>query len=292
MTFQTPSGSLAGPRVRAMGAVLALLSSVLWGSADFIGGVSSRRAAPLAVYGVSQAFGAVVLVAMATVFGTWAAPPGYWKWGVAASLVGMLGMWAFYQALAIGPMGIVSPLVAVAVIVPVAFALLFRGEVPSGPQVLGMIIAIAGILLASGPELVSAQSARPIVLGSLAAFTFGVFYVVVAEGSRISPIMTMVSMRLTTMALFVPILVVFRGFGGVRRGDVPRLALLGVFDASANVMFGYASTQGLLSTTSVLGSLYPVVTAVLAAIILKERLRSVQYVGVAATLAGVILISL
>jgi len=274
-----------------MGAVLALLSSVLWGSADFIGGVSSRRAAPLAVYGVSQAFGAVVLAAMATVTGSWSAPVGYWTWGVAASLVGMLGMWAFYRALAIGPMGIVSPLVAVAVIVPVAFALLFRGEMPHGAQVLGMIIAVAGILLASGPELVGAQSARPIALGSLAAVTFGVFYIVVAEGSRISPIMTMVAMRMTTMALFIPILLVFRGFGGVRRVDLPRLAILGAFDASANVMFGYASTQGLLSTTSVLGSLYPVVTAILAAIILNERLRAVQYAGVAATLAGIVLIS-
>lgn len=274
-----------------MGPILALLSSVLWGSADFIGGVTSRRVAPLAVYGISQVAGAVVLVITATLTHGWDDPPAYWPWGIAASLVGLLGMLAFYRALSIGPMGIVSPLVALSVMVPVAFALLFRGEMPGGMQVLGMIVAIGGILLASGPELVGAQSARPILLGIVAAIMFGVFYIVVAEGSATSPVMTMVAMRLTTMLLFIPILVIARGFGGARWSDGPRLAVLGVFDASANVMFGVASTQGLLSTTSVLGSLYPVVTAILAAVILKERLRAVQYAGVAAAIAGIVLIS-
>lgn len=274
-----------------MGAILALASSVMWGSADFIGGVTSRRIAPVAVYGFSQCAGAVVLLLMATVTGSWASDGGYWIWSVVASGVGILGMLAFYKALSIGPMGIVSPLVALSVMVPVAFALVLRGEVPSGPQVLGMIVAIGGILLASGPELVGSRSARPIVLGALSAVAFGLFYVAVAEGSRTSPVMTMVGMRFTTLLLLAPVLLVVRSSGGARWSDAPRLVLLGALDAVANVLFGIASTQGLLSTTSVLGSLYPVVTAVLAAVFLKERLRGVQYVGVAAAIVGIVLIS-
>jgi drug/metabolite transporter (DMT)-like permease len=274
-----------------MGAVLALASSVMWGSADFIGGVTSRRIAPLAVYGFSQCAGAIALVVMATIAGAWAAPLGYWPWAIAASVVGILGMMAFYRALSIGPMGIVSPMVALSVMVPVAYALVMRGEAPTGPQILGMIVAICGILLASGPELVSSQSARPIVLGGLSAVAFGLFYIVVAEGSRTSPVMTMVGMRCTTLVLLAPVLLIVRRSGGARWIDAPKLVLLGVLDAVANVMFGVASTQGLLSTTSVLGSLYPVVTAVLAAIFLRERLRNVQYVGVAAAISGIVLIS-
>jgi drug/metabolite transporter (DMT)-like permease len=274
-----------------MGALLALASSVMWGSADFIGGVSSRRIAPLAVYGFSQCAGAVALVVMATIAGAWGASLAYWPWAIAASLVGVAGMLAFYRALAIGPMGIVSPLVALSVLVPVAFALIMRNEVPTSVQILGMIIAIGGILMASGPELVSAQSARPIVLGGLSAVAFGLFYIVVAEGSRTSPVMTMVGMRCTTLLLLAPVLLFLRSSGGARWSDAPKLALLGVLDAVANVMFGYASTQGMLSTTSVLGSLYPVVTAILAAVFLRERLRAVQYVGVSAAIAGIALIS-
>jgi drug/metabolite transporter (DMT)-like permease len=274
-----------------MGAVLALVSSVMWGSADFIGGVTSRRVAPLAVYGFSQCAGAVVLVVMATVLGAWGAPLAYLPWGIAASVVGILGMMAFYRALSIGPMGIVSPMVALSVLVPVAYALVMRGEAPNGLQILGMIVAIGGILLASGPELVSAVDARPLVLGGFSALAFGLFYIVVAEGSRTSPIMTMVGMRFTTLLLLAPVFLLLRRSGGARWADAPQLVLLGVLDAIANVLFGLASTQGLLSTTSVLGSLYPVVTAVLAAVLLRERLRPVQYVGVGAAISGIMLIS-
>jgi drug/metabolite transporter (DMT)-like permease len=87
------------------------------------------------------------------------------------------------------------------------------------------------------------------------------------------------------------VLLLLRRSGGARWADAPQLVLLGVLDAIANVLFGIASTQGLLSTTSVLGSLYPVVTAVLAAVLLRERLRPVQYVGVGAAISGIMLIS-
>jgi drug/metabolite transporter (DMT)-like permease len=273
-----------------MAAVLALVSSLMWGTADFLGGYTSRRLPALAVYGYVQAVGFVVLAVVATATGQWSADPRFWPWAVASSLTGLVGMLAFYSALAIGPMGIVSPLVSLGVLVPIAVGLM-RGELPTSLQVLGIIAAIVGILLASGPELSGAESARPLILAGVAAVGFGGMYLTMAEGSRYSPLMTMTGMKVTTVAIYLVILAVARSFGGVRRRDALPLVAAGTFDAGANVLYGIATTLGLLSTTAVLGSLYPVVTAVLAAIVLHERLRAVQYAGVCAAMAGVLLIS-
>lgn len=273
-----------------MAALLAVLSSLMWGTADFLGGSVSRRMPALAVYGLSQAVGFVALVTVATATGAWGAPPGYWPWAIASSLLGLVGMLAFYSALSIGPMGIVSPLVALSVIVPVAFGLLV-GEVPTALQILGILAAVIGILLASGPELSGAESARPLILAGIAAIAFGGMYVTMAKGSEVDALMTMTGMRVTTVVVFAGILLVARTLGGPTRRDILPLVVIGLFDAGANVAFGVATTMGLLSTTSVLGSLYPVVTAILAAVFLHERLRAVQYVGVAVAMTGVVLIS-
>lgn len=273
-----------------MYAALALLSSLMWGTADFLGGSVSRRLPALAVYGISQVAGFVVLVAVATATGAWSTDPGYWPWAIASSVLGLVGMVAFYSALAIGPMGIVSPLVSLSVVVPVAVALL-GGELPSSVQVLGILAATIGVLLASGPELSGAESARPLAFAGVAALAFGGMFVFMARGSEVSALMTMTGMRVTSVVMFIPIAMMARSFGGATRRDLVPLAAVGVLDATANVLYGVATTIGLLSTTAVLGSLYPVVTAVLAAALLHERLRPVQYAGVAVALAGVLMIS-
>lgn len=269
---------------------MSLFSSLMWGSADFLGGFYSRSVRPMAVYGISQVLALVVLVVVATLGGSWGDDTGYIPWAIASSVLGLVGMLTFYRALAMGPMGIVSPLAALSVVVPVAFGLL-TGETPTGVQVLGILVAIIGILLASGPELSGAESAKPIVLSLVALVCFGGMYLTMARGSAFSPIMTTTSMRITSAAIVLVVALVARSAGGAKRRDLPGLALLGVLDAAANISYGWATTQGLLTTVAVLGSLYPVVTAVLAAIVLHERLRAVQYVGVAATVVAVILIS-
>lgn len=273
-----------------MGPFLALGSSLMWGSADFLGGVTSRRTSPVAVYGLAQAVGLVALAVAATVAGAWSAAPGYWPWAIASSVLGAVGMVAFYSALAIGPMGIVSPLVSMSVIVPVAFGLL-SGEAPGGLAILGILIALIGVVLASGPELSGAESPRALVLAGLSALAFGGMYITMAEGSSYDPLMTMTAMRITSVIIFAVVLAAVRSLGGATRRDALPIIGIGMLDAGANVMFGVATTMGLLATISMLGSLYPVVTAVLAAIFLAERLRAVQYAGVACAMAGIVLIS-
>ena len=112
-----------------------------------------------------------------------------------------------------------------------------------------------------------------------------------AEGSKHDALMTMTGMRVVTVVIFAVILLFVRNVGGAKRRDAGPLIAIGVLDAAANVTFGFATTMGLLSVTAVLGDLYPVVTAILAAIVLKERLRPVQYAGVAVAMVGVLLIA-
>lgn len=273
-----------------MPALLAIASSLMWGAADFLGGSTSRRRPAIAVYGLAQVVGLAALVVAATATGAWGDDPGYWPWAVASGLLGIIGMVTFYRALALGPMGIVSPLVALSVIVPLAVGLL-SGELPTTLQILGIAAAIVGILLASGPELSGAESARPLLLAAIATVAFGGMYVFMAEGSAYSPVMTMTAMRITAVIVLGLVLIRVRSLGGVTRRDMLPISGIGLLDAGANVAFGIATTLGLLATVSVLGSLYPVVTAILAAIFLRERLRTIQYIGVAAAIVGVVLIA-
>lgn len=273
-----------------MAAVLSLLSALMWGTADFLGGLTTRRRSAIAVYLGSQVFGFLLLLGFALIRGDWHAPLGYLWWGIALGIVGFISMIAFYRALALGPMGLVSPLVAVAVVIPVIVGFA-SGDAPSGSEIAGIVVAFVGVLLASGPELSGAESMKPLVYTVVAAVGFGLLYVGMAKGSEISPSMTMLTFRSTSMVILLIALIVARGSGGVTRADLPVLAAIGILDASANLLFGFASTLGMLSTTSVLSSLYPVMTAILAAVILRERLRRVQYVGVTVAMIGVLLLS-
>lgn len=264
----------------------------MWGTSDFLGGAASRRLPTFSVYGISQVFGLLALASIALATGQLALVPQVWWVGVAAGLFGLVAMVSFYRALALGSMGIVSPIGALGVVVPLAWGLL-GGESPTGTQMLGILAAVSGILLASGPELSGPAGLRPLVLAAVGGFGFGVVFLLMAEGSKTSAIATMTVMRIATVTTFLVAIAVLakarpRGF---HRRDIPQLAVIGLLDAGANVTYGVATTMGLLSITSVLASLYPVITALLAAIVLHERLKPVQYAGVVAALAGIALIT-
>ena len=160
------------------------------------------------------------------------------------------------------------------------------------------MLAVAGVVLASGPELSGKGrgGAAPLVLAALAAVGFGAVLVLVAEGSAdgsvASVVMVLLTMRLTSVVVLTALLLALsprRGVQiGVRRGDLPVLAAIGVFDVGANGAFALASQGDLISVTAVLASLYPVVTVLLARQFHAERLAGVQLVGVAAALVGVV----
>lgn len=271
--------------------ILALLSSLVWGLSDFLGGTLSKRRKAIAVIGGSQSFGLVFVSMLALAFGVWTWDSTVWMNGVIAGAMGLLGLVGFYTALATGQMGIVAPISSLSAVVPVTIGLV-QGERPGSLQVAGIAIALIGVILASGPELNGKVDPRPVFLALFAALTFGFCVYFMAKGGQINPTMTIAAMRATQVALVVVLALAVRSVGGIVKKDVPTLAAIGMTDAGANVLFAFAASLGLLSVVAVLGSLYPIVTVLLAWWIHKERLMPVQYLGIVVTFSGVALISL
>jgi len=278
-----------------MASLLAILSSILWGGADFFGGKLSKRYQAIAVTAVSQAFGLLIGITIILVSSSWIKPnlswDGYFLSGICAGLLGFLGLIAFYTGLATGRMGVVAPISALSVLIPLTIAFI-NGEKPSSTQLLGMSIALTGAVFASGPELKGGLAVKPIVLAVIAAFGFGTAIAFIARGSASSAIMTMTTMRFSTFIVALFLFARFRTTGGFKKKDIPLLVGIGAADFIANLLLGVATTKGLVSLAVVLGSLYPIVTALLAFKILHERLHKIQYVGIGFAIAGVAVISL
>lgn len=251
----------------------------------------SRRLPSAAVVGVSQACSLVLLLLVlpfVPVPDGW----GWVGWSVLAGAAGSLALVCFYRALAFGTVGVVSPISALAVSIPVVAGLL-AGEQPHGVQLAGIVVAFAGAVLASGPELRGEQPVKQqaVWFALAAAVGFGVTMLAIARGAASSTMFTMVGMRTTSVIGFAVAAVLLRSVGGVVARDLPKLALLGLGDVSANALLGFASTLDLLSVTAVLSALYPVVTVGLAAVLLHERMKPVQIAGVVLAFAGVGLIA-
>ncbi len=273
-----------------MAIVLSLLSSLLWGGADFMGGLVSRRRPAIVVVGWSAGLGFVLASIAVALSEGWHGPLGWLPWGMAAGAAGALGLICYYVALATGTMGVVAPVTSLGVIVPIVFGFLV-GEVPTSLALVGMVAAILGIVLTSGPEFTGGASPRPVLIAALGGLFFGVFFVFADHGSEHSPLLTLWAMRMTVAAAFICVALFRRTTGGIERRDYSWLVVIAAGDLGANLFFAIASTMGYVSITSVLSSLFPVVTVLLARAVLKERLKAVQIAGVAVTMLGVALIS-
>ncbi|MFD9424508.1 MULTISPECIES: DMT family transporter [unclassified Streptomyces] len=286
-----------------MTALFALATSLLWGLADFGGGLLTRRTPALTVVVVSQTVAAVVLGVMVIVTGAWSEAGGQLWFAVAAGAVGPVAMLSFYKALALGPMGVVSPLGSLGVAVPVSAGLIV-GERPGLLQFAGVGVALVGIVLAGGPELRGAPVRRQAVLLTLlAAFGFGTVMALIAEASTTVTglFLALFVQRLTNIAVGGTALYV-----SVRRGGralpeaggmpvvvaaLPALAFVGLADVAANGTYSIAAQHGPVTVAAVLASLYPVVTALAARGVLGERLRGVQAAGAGLALVGTVLLA-
>ena len=277
-----------------MGSLLALLSSVLWGTADYLAGNLSKKFKALAVTGVSQVFGLIFGLTVIAFSGSLLPPSlsfdGYFLPGVIAGIAGFIGLTAFYTGLATGRMGVVSPISSLSVVIPLLYALI-QGERPSSAQTVGIIVAIAGAFMASGPEVRNGLPIKPLMYAFVAALGFGTALTFIAIGSEVDSLHTMTSMRLASVSICLLIALRFKTLGGFSKGHLPLLMFIGVADFLANFFLGIATTKGLVSIAMVFGSLFPIVTILLAYKFLHERLHRIQYIGIAAALIGVILIA-
>ncbi|HZT16529.1 MAG TPA: EamA family transporter [Gaiellaceae bacterium] len=271
--------------------VLAAGSSVVWGIADFSGGSLTRRLPTFGVTVVSQAAGIVALVVAVAVRGEVGAR-SFWL-GVIGGLGGGAGLAAFYRALSLGTMSIVSPIAACGAVVPFAISIA-TGERPGAGALAGAAVALAGAVLASVEEgrSESPDRTRAVALAILAAAVLGLFVYFLGLGSREGDALsTLFGARVGSLSLLVVASLAARAPMTVPRASLGAVAAVGLADVSANALFALASGHGLLALVSVLGSLYPVVTVLLAHVLLGERLTVLQRVGVAAAVAGVAAIS-
>ncbi len=278
-----------------MSAFLALFSSLLWGAADFLGGNLTKKYKAVAVTAVSQSFGLLFGILVVVSTSSWLAPnlswDGYLIPGVLAGLLGFGGLIAFYAGLATGRMGVVSPISSLSVFIPLAIAI-FGGEKLTVIQIIGIVTALLGGFCASGPEIRGGVPAKPLIFATIAAFGFGGAITLIAKGSQTSALMTMTTMRFTTVMVALLLLARYRTFGGFTKKDLPILIIIGAADFFGNLLLGVATTKGLVSLAVVLGSLFPIVTTLLAFKFLHERLHKVQYLGVALAITGVVVLSL
>jgi len=278
--------------VTTLAVLLALASSIVWGAADFGGGLVSRRLPTLAVTVVSQSAGFVALLVALAVAGGGVNGRSF-ALGLAAGAGGGAGLAAFYRALAVGTMSIVSPVVACGAVVPFTISLA-TGERPSSVALGGAVVALVGAVLASAEEsrAPARGRAQAILLAAIAAGCLGVFTYFLGLGSREgSALPTLLGARVGSLSCLL-LLAASRG-AGVRLGvrHLPVVAAVGLADVSANALFAFASGHGLLALVSVLGSLYPVTTVLLAHVVLGERLTPFQLAGVGVALAGVAALS-
>lgn len=277
-----------------MSALLGLLASLLWGGADYAGGLAARRTPVAWVILASQTAG-FVLFGMAAVV-VWlsvglAVPMRAVEWGAIGGLAGVGALAAFYRGLALGRMGVVAPVAAMGVAIPV-LASVIGGERPTVAQAVGIAVGSIGILLASGPELSGGKAARtPVLLAGVAGVGFGIVILAVAKGSEGAILPTLFIQRGVSITIAAIAVVVMRPRPRPKVSDLPMLAGIGAADGGANAAFAAASVRGLVSVASVMSSLYPVVTALMAWRWSGERLSGVQVAGVGAAMTGVILLA-
>jgi drug/metabolite transporter (DMT)-like permease len=274
--------------------LLALAASLAWGFGDFGAGYAARRLHVLVVATTVQAAGLVFALAI-VLLGRDAAPSAQQLgWAAVAGVVSVVGLSAFYQALAVGAMGIVGPITATAAVIPVVYGLV-RGERPSTVQGIGVALAVAGVAVASLeplPEGRGRRLAAGVGFAIVAALAFGCALIGLSRAASGGAPWAVLMMRLAAVPALLLVVAL------VRKATAPRLARLwlllaaaGVADTGATVLFGEATTRGLLSVVAVLASLYPIVLVVLARLLLHERVARPQLGGVALALMGVALIS-
>ncbi len=272
--------------------LLALGASLSWGVGDFLGGVKARALPALTVLAASQPFGLAALAVAVAVRGSGIPGPEV-AWAVLAATLGTAGLVAFYRGMAAGAMSVVVPIAAVAAGVPVVWGVAVSGDRLSGLQAVGLVCALGGSVVTA----VERSGDRPRLAAGvgwalLTLVAFGGYYVPMHAASAHDWLWPAFLFRCTSVGLVWTILLLRRTLPHGVRPHRLGLVAIGFLDTGGNVLFAAASSShGLLSVVSVLASLYPVVTVLLARIVLGERVQRTQDLGVAVALAGVVLIT-
>ena len=275
-----------------IGVIFALSSAVVYGSADFSGGVASRRSHQFQVL-VIASLASVLLMGSMIVIGQERLPSSSsMLWAASAGISGALGMAVFYRALSSGNMAIVAPVAGVVgAMLPVFFAIVTEG-LPGGSQAAGFVVACLGIWLVTRTASASRHSSQnDVVLAILAGLGFGGFFILISQAESGSVFTTVTIQKAASSCVAVALLasrrIPFPSFQGN-----PIALLAGGLDVTANALYLYAKDLTRLDIAAVLTSLYPAVTVLLACVLLKEKVSRSQWSGVFLCVLAIALIAL
>jgi drug/metabolite transporter (DMT)-like permease len=289
--------------------LLGLAAAVLYGGGDFLGGMATRRAHVLTVLMLVETAAVIVAVAAAVIFGGPASLPGL-AWGFSAGAIGGLGLIIFYVGLAAGPMSVVAPVSGlVATVLPVAVALA-GGERPGAGVYAGALLCLVAIVLASSASETDDRGdrggagrtglahpprrlGRAIAYGTASGVSFGLFFLLIRNAGQSGEVWPVAAGRIGELAVVLAAAAVLRpGLRGLR-GGIPLAAVsAGVIDVVANLCYVAATRIGAFGLAVVLASLYPGVTVLLARVVLGERLRWIQRVGLGLAAIGILLVTI
>jgi drug/metabolite transporter (DMT)-like permease len=294
--------------------LLGLAAAVLYGSGDFLGGMATRRAHVLTVLTLVETAGVIVAVAAAVVSAGPASLPGV-AWGFSAGAIGGLGLIIFYTGLAAGPMSVVAPVSGlVATVLPVAVALA-EGERPGAGVYAGALLCLVAIVLASSASETDdpgdpgraghtglahppRRLGRAIAYGAASGVSFGLFFLLIRNAGQSGEVWPVAAGRIGELAVVLAAAAVLRpgllrGISGGIGGRIPLAAAsAGVIDVLANLCYVAATRIGAFGLAVVLASLYPGVTVLLARVVLGERLRWIQRVGLGLAAIGILLVTI
>jgi len=278
-----------------MALLLALLSAVFYGTADFLGGIAARRSAGLAATALAQGVGLVVVALAAPFFPGERMLLSEAGWGVGAGVTGAVGVALLYYGLAVGRVSVVAPVTAVcAIAIPVVVAGAL-GERPAPLAVCGIGAAVLSVgLISRGVDPAGSPAAvrdRSIFIALASGAAIGAFLVCLARAGTASGLWPLVVARATSTIALGAVARLAKIPLAIPRSVWPVVAACGALDMLANALYLVAARDGPLGLVATLTSLYPASTVLLARMVLRERLRPVQSLGLACAAVAIVLIT-
>lgn len=295
-----------------MSVLLAVLSALVWGTADYLGGKASRRAESSVVTLFGQGAGLLAVLLVIPIVGDRVPPAADWGYGFLAGAFGAIALMCLYRAFATGAMTVVAPIAGVTCAVVPAVWGLAAGDRPSGLALAGVAVALVSIALVSGA---GARSGNPgeqrtpvsaLVLALVAGLGFGSLSVALSYTSGEGGLWPVVAMRCVSLPLTA--FVAWRAVRGSTTagpavgtparlpwrlgGAVLALALVGgTLDTSANTLFLFSAKNGLLAVVGVIAAMYPAATVTLALLRDRERVSALQTTGLGLAVAALVLVA-
>ena len=272
--------------------IIGLASAVSWGAGDFVGGCATRRTSAYYVVLVTQIMGIIIFPILAFVFSESLPPLSNLMWGAFAGFFGAAGLIALYMGLAKGKMSVVAPLAAViSVIIPVIYSALNEGT-PSIFKIAGFVFAFIGIWFIVSINVGSGLKAKDLEYPLLAGILFGLFFISIDNFSATAIYWPLTVSRVIALIMLTGFIISTKTVIRTTSDVILIVILAGSFNTGGAILFALASQAGRLDVATILSSLSPAVTVLLACTLLKEQLAARQWLGVIAALIAISLISI